>query len=128
MDVRIFLYISACFVLAVYVSAVIKIRLNTASWIKGILIGLAVLPFSVYVYGCVFKDFCVHPEEKRAGIKFLMYAIKIAFVILKVYPLIHTTSVAMVCHTAQHSASLNDDVSFYKKETHAKVQGILAAT
>lgn len=128
MDTRIFLYISVCVVLAVYVSAVIKVRLNTDSWIKGILLGMAVLPFSVYVYGCVFKDFCTHPEEKKSGIKFLVYAIKIAFVILQVYPLIHTTSVAMVCHTVKHSTSLNDDVLFYKKETHARVQGILVTT
>ena len=67
MDVRIFLYISACFVLAVYVSAVIKIRLNTASWIKGILLGLAVLPFSVYVYKCV--KLCLFKENNALVFK-----------------------------------------------------------
>lgn len=71
MDTRIFLYISVCVVLAVYVSAVIKVRLNTNSWIKGILLGMAVLPFSVYVYGCVFKDFCTYPEEKNLESNFL---------------------------------------------------------
>lgn len=127
MDTKIFL-ILACVVLAVYISAVIKVWAGTGSWIKSILLGLAVMPFSIYVYGCVFKDFCVHPEGRKAGANFLVYVVKIAFVILSVYPLIHTTSVAMICHIAKHNSSLSEDISFYREETHAKVLGILTAT